>query len=130
MNFDEWLKGEIEKLDKIKDVLKEKYGNVDRDYQEWLFEDAKEPWGLVKGAQQAGAVAKDRSNMHYSGKGDQKSYGRQLSEKQKKILEQHLEGELGPKIAAMIKEMKKPMDQLSIHEASEIIDFIFRGGKQ
>ena len=48
MNFDEWLKGEIEKLDKIKDALKEKYGNVDRDYQEWLFEDAKEPWGFVQ----------------------------------------------------------------------------------
>ena len=48
MNFDEWLKGEIEKLDKIKDVLKERYGTVDRDYQEWLFEDAKESWGFVQ----------------------------------------------------------------------------------
>ena len=38
----------MEKLDKIRDVLKEKYGNIDRDYQEWLFEDAKEPWGFVQ----------------------------------------------------------------------------------
>ncbi|MEM0135371.1 MAG: hypothetical protein QXU18_09150 [Thermoplasmatales archaeon] len=40
----------MEKLDKIRDGLKEKYGNVDRDYQEWLFEDAKEPWGFVQKA--------------------------------------------------------------------------------
>jgi hypothetical protein len=59
MNFEEWLKGEIEKLDKIKDVLKEKYGNVDRDYQEWLFEDAKEPWGFV----QKGSVTHAAANQ-------------------------------------------------------------------
>jgi hypothetical protein len=48
MNFDEWLKQEMDKLDKIRDELKEKYGNVDRDYQEWLFEDAREPWEFAR----------------------------------------------------------------------------------
>ena len=48
MNFDEWLKREMEKLDKIREALKEKHGTVDRDYQEWLFEDAKEPWGFAR----------------------------------------------------------------------------------
>ncbi len=32
MNFDEWLKREMEKLDKIREALKEKHGTVDRDY--------------------------------------------------------------------------------------------------
>ena len=67
MNFEEWLKGEIEKLDKIKDVLKEKYGNVDRDYQTWLFEDAKEPWGFV----QKGSVTHAAANQ--KDKGEEKS---------------------------------------------------------
>lgn len=50
MNFDEWLSKEIEKLDQIRHALKEKHGTVDRDYQQWLFEDAKEPWGFVQRA--------------------------------------------------------------------------------
>ena len=53
MNFEEWLKQEMDKLDKIRNALKERHGTVDRDYQEWLFEDAKEPWGFV----QKGSVA-------------------------------------------------------------------------
>ena len=48
MNFEEWLKQEMDKLEKIRTALKERHGTVDRDYQEWLFEDAKEPWGFVK----------------------------------------------------------------------------------
>ena len=48
MNFEEWLKQEMDKLDKIYKALKERHGTVDRDYQEWLFEDAKEPWGFVQ----------------------------------------------------------------------------------
>ena len=74
MNFDEWLKGEIEKLDKIKDVLKEKYGNVDRDYQEWLFEDAREPWGFVqKGSVTHAAVKHTNSNEERSANGSGKA---------------------------------------------------------
>lgn len=69
MNFDEWLKGEMEKLDKIRDELKEKYGNVDRDYQEWLFEDAKEPWGFV----QKGSVTYAAANQ--KDKDEEKSPG-------------------------------------------------------
>ena len=73
MNFDEWLKGEIEKLDKIKDVLKEKYGNVDRDYQEWLFEDAKESWGFVqKGNVTHAAVNHANGNEERSANGSGK----------------------------------------------------------
>ena len=73
MNFDEWLKGEIEKLDKIKDALKEKYGNVDRDYQEWLFEDAREPWGFVqKGSVTHAAVNHTNSNEERSANGSGK----------------------------------------------------------
>ena len=53
MNFEEWLKQEMDKLDKIRNALKERHGTVDRDYQEWLFEDAKEPRGFV----QKGSVA-------------------------------------------------------------------------
>ena len=48
MNFDEWLKKEMDKLDNIHKALKERHGTVDRDYQEWLFEDAKEPWEVVR----------------------------------------------------------------------------------
>ena len=48
MNFEEWLKQEMDKLEKIRTALKERHGTVDRDYQEWLFEDAKEPWGFAK----------------------------------------------------------------------------------
>ena len=74
MNFDEWLKGEIEKLDKIKDVLKEKYGNVDRDYQEWLFEDAKEPWGFVQKGNVTHAAANHiNSNEEISANGSGKA---------------------------------------------------------
>ena len=64
MNFEEWLKGEMEKLDKIRDGLKEKYGNVDRDYQEWLFEDAREPWEFVQ-----------KTNCHHTDRGEEKEAG-------------------------------------------------------
>ncbi len=57
MNFDEWLKQEMDKLDKIRNALKERHGTVDRDYQEWLFEDAKEPWGFVQKGSVTHAVA-------------------------------------------------------------------------
>ena len=74
MNFEEWLKGEIEKLDKIRDVLKEKYGNIDRDYQEWLFEDAKEPWGFVqKGSVTHAPVNHTNSNEERSANGSGKA---------------------------------------------------------
>ena len=46
MIFDEWLKGEMDKLVKIQDELKMKYGSVDNEILKLLFEDAKEPWGF------------------------------------------------------------------------------------
>ncbi len=47
MIFDEWLKAEMGKLEKIQDELKMKYGSVDNEILKILFEDAKEPWGFV-----------------------------------------------------------------------------------
>ena len=62
MNFEEWMKQEMDKLDKIRNALKERYGTVDRDYQEWLFEDAKEPWGFVQ-----------KGNANHTGREDEKA---------------------------------------------------------
>ena len=130
MNFEEYIDENIEHVAKIREKLKARFGAIDRDLELLLVKAAVEPWGLVKGGQQIEEVTKGRGNMHYGSNGDQKSYGRQLSEKQKKILEQHLKGELGPQVAARINKTKKPIDQLSVQEASEIIDFIFKGVKQ
>ncbi|MBX8642990.1 MAG: hypothetical protein KIY10_10500 [Thermoplasmata archaeon] len=70
MNFDEWLKREMEKLDKIREALKEKHGTVDRDYQEWLFEDAKEPWGFTR------KEIQDSGTAERTGNGNQASGGK------------------------------------------------------
>ena len=54
-------------------MLKEKYGNVDRDYQEWLFENAKEHWGFVqKGNVTHAAVNHINSNEERSANGSGK----------------------------------------------------------
>ena len=67
MNFEEWLKQEMDKLEKIRTALKERHGTVDRDYQEWLFEDAKEPWGFVQKGNVTHAAANQKD------KGEEKS---------------------------------------------------------
>ena len=67
MNFEEWLKQEMDKLEKIRTALKERHGTVDRDYQAWLFEDAKEPWGFVQKGNVTHAAANQKD------KGEEKS---------------------------------------------------------
>lgn len=65
MNFDEWLKAEMDKLVKIQDELKMKYGSVDNEILKILFEDAKEPWGFVskQANMQSSSNGKNESSM-------------------------------------------------------------------
>lgn len=124
MEFDEWLNKEIGKLKRISVRLKEEFGTIDRDYQKWLFEDAKEPFGFSK-------QKPDRAEGGSPpGNGSQSRREYPLSEKQKAAIAKHLDGKLGPEIAAMIKKTGKPLDRLSTSEASVILDFIFGGGKK
>ena len=126
MNFDEWLNEEIAKLRRISVRLREEFGSVDRDYQEWLFMDAREPWGF----------ARNRQPDRNSGTGGNASHSRQdqaqsahpISAKQKATIERHLQGKLGSQIAILIAKTGKPLDRLSSSEASDIISLIFKGG--
>ena len=94
MNFDEWLRHEISKLKKINAELKEEFSTIDRDYQQWLFEDAKEPWGFARNRQQADRNSGTGRNASHSGQ-DQAQSARPITAKQKDIIETHLQGKLG-----------------------------------
>lgn len=120
MNFDEWLNEEIAKLKRISTKLKEEFNTVDRDYQKWLFEDAKEPWGFSRQKPMPAAASQKQE--------DRKDF-RPITAKQVDLINRHMKGNLGPRIAAMIGKTGKPLEGLSTSEASAIIDFIMGGGK-
>ena len=129
MNFEEfrnWVKDGIKEIGIIRDELKASYGNIDRDLELIMVRAAIQPWGLAKSPQATGS--KEQGSTQQSG-GNQKSY-RRLSDKQKAIIDEHLHGKLGAQVSALINKSGKPIDELSVQEASDIIDFIFRGGKQ
>ena len=129
MNFEEfrnWVKDGIKEVSIIRDELKASYGNVDRDLEMIMVRAAIQPWGLAKSSQQATGSKDQGSNQQ--GSGNQKTY-RRLSDKQKAIIDEHLNGKIGVQVSALINKSGKPLDQLSIQEASDIIEFIFAGGK-
>ncbi|MHB1708689.1 MAG: hypothetical protein ACYCT2_04355 [Thermoplasmataceae archaeon] len=59
MNFEEYVKESIEHIVKIKEKMKETFGNIDRDLELVLVKAAIEPWGLVKNPKQEIQRAKD-----------------------------------------------------------------------
>ena len=126
MNFEEYIDESIEHVVKIRDKLKARFGAIDRDLELIMVRAAIQPWGLAKSPQQAAGL-KDQGSTQ-QGNGNQKSY-RRLSDKQRAIIDEHLHGKLGAQVSALLNKSGKPIDQLSIQEASEIIDFIFSGGK-
>lgn len=127
MNFDEWLKGEIEKIKDIRATLLKEIGSVDRDYEHWLFEDANARWGFMK-ARQPGSAPPAQEKHPPEQKQPAEKF-RPITEKQKTLIEKHLKGRAAPEITAMIRKTGKPLDKLSSGEASGIIEFIF-GGKE
>jgi hypothetical protein len=129
MNFEEfrnWVKDGIKEIGIIRDELKASYGNIDRDLELIMVRAAIQPWGLAKSPQ--ANAQKEQGNTQQRA-GNQKSY-RRLSDKQKAIIDEHLHGKIGGQVSAMLNKSGKPIDELSVQEASDIIDFIFRGGKQ
>ena len=126
MNFEEYIDESIEHVVKIRDKLKARFGAIDRDLELIMVRAAIQPWGLAKSSQQATGSKDQGSNQQ--GSGNQKTY-RRLSDKQKAIIDEHLKGKIGAQVSALINKSGKPLDQLSIQEASDIIEFIFAGGK-
>ena len=126
MNFEEYIDESIEHVVKIRDKLKARFGAIDRDLELIMVRSAIQPWGLAKSPQQATGSKDQGSNQQ--GSGNQKTY-RRLSDKQKAIIDEHLNGKIGVQVSALINKSGKPLDQLSIQEASDIIEFIFAGGK-
>ena len=118
MEYIDWLKKEIGKLKTISAELKTEFGAIDREYLTLLFEDSKEPWGFV---------VRNQPGNQAPGNLDKKTE-RPLSDKQLAIIQKHLTGKNGPQVAEMISALNKSLDRLSVHEASEIIDTIFKGG--
>ena len=128
MNFEEfrnWVKDGIKEVGIIRDEMKTAYGNVDRDLEMIMVRAAIQPWGIAKGSQQSGVMGDQGAQQG----ANQKSY-RRISDKQKAVIEEHLKGKLGSQVSAKLNRMGKPIDQLSVEEASDLIDFIFSGGKK
>lgn len=128
MNFEEfrnWVKDGIKEIGIIRDEMKTAYGNVDRDLEMIMVRAAIQPWGIAKGSQQSGVMGDQGAQQG----GNQKTF-RLLSEKQRKVIEEHLKGKLGSQVSAKLNEIGKPIDRLSVGEASDLIDFIFSGGKK
>jgi len=122
MNFEEYVKESIEHVVKIREKLKETFGNIDRDLELILVKAAVEPWGLVKAPRQPQAASGESGNRT-AGHDEEHP----LTEKQSAIIVKHLSGSKGAMIMSMIGETGKPLEKLSSREASRIIDMIFNG---
>jgi len=122
MNFDEYVKESIDHVVKIREKLKETFGNIDRDLELILVKAAVEPWGLVKAPRQAQAASGEPGNRAPGHDEDHP-----LTEKQLATIVKHLSGPKGAMIMSMIGETGKPMEKLSSREAFRIIDMIFNG---
>ncbi len=59
MNFDEYTDENIDHVAKIREKLKARFGNIDRDLELIMVKAAIEPWGLVKNPKQETRQAKD-----------------------------------------------------------------------
>ncbi len=154
MEFKVWLEQEINKLKAINAALEREFGSVSRDYQQWLFEDAREPWGFVKNRRQDNGAGNSAASSNTNAGSDEGSASRAgdtgapkghddsgkgvqgsqkgphpISPKQLALIQRHMQGKLGPEIARMIKTTGKPLDQLTSSEASGVIDFILGGGR-
>lgn len=148
MNFRDYTVENIDRIVMIREELRKRFGAIDRDIELIMVKAAIEPWGLLRVRQQKGegnssvtgnsktqksgsAMSTNTNSSSGNGKDhrNERKQSNPISPKQLNIIQEHLSGKLGQKIAVLIAETGRPLDRLTSSEASKIITFIFGGGR-